>query len=144
MAISQGRSKRKESGGLYKAYRKKKKYELVSVLSYDAIFVKKKYYPLLKIKNNTPETLQTELSAITHFFTGYDGTVLLQGGKRLPWHDLKIKDSAVQILPKSIRKFPDNYNIFEKILFGIYILITDPAKFIRIVLRRINSSLYFI
>lgn len=54
---------------------KEKGYELVAVLLFSAFFVDAKYYPLFRIGDNRPETLRTDLSGITHLFSGYDGTM---------------------------------------------------------------------
>lgn len=58
-------------------------------------------------------------SAIKNFiFYGYDGTILTSKDIKLPWHNFPIKD--LNVLNKFLRKYPRDYNLFEKIIFQIY------------------------
>jgi hypothetical protein len=100
---------------------KEKNYELVSVLSFNAIFVDAKYYPLFELDDNRPETLRTDLSHITWLFTGYDGNVFLSGSQMLPWHRLPIKQTAVQQLPAFLRHDPATYGWLQKRIFHLLI-----------------------
>ena len=109
---------------------KEKGYELVAVLPVNAFFVDSKYYPLFGIRDNRPETLRKDLSAITYLFSGYDGTMFLHGHKRLPWHGLLINESRIQRLPKFLRKYPGNYNLIEKVAFGLFL---SPRQLFRII-----------
>jgi hypothetical protein len=93
---------------------KEKRYELVSVLGFNAFFVDSKYFPLFGLSDNRPQTLRTDLSYVTHLFSGYDGTLMLEGCRQLPWHNLPIKASALSLLPKCLRKYPPNYNWIER------------------------------
>lgn len=99
---------------------KEKGYELVSVLPWNAFFVDSKYYSLFEIDDNKPQTLRKDLSAITHLFSGYDGTLILAGSKRLPFHDLPMKEWTIQQLPKFLRKYPGNYNRVENMAFRMF------------------------
>lgn len=92
---------------------KEKGYELVSVLPFNAFFVDARYFPLFEIADNRPETLRTDLSHVTYLYSGYDGAIILEGSRQLPWHLLPIKASAFEPLPKFLRKYPGDYNRFE-------------------------------
>ena len=94
-----------------------KGYELVSVLKYNAFFVDQAYFARFEISNNQPNVMRKDLSDITWFFLGYDGTVHLAGSKRMPWHRLRINDRKLQILPRVLRSYPANYSLFRKLLF---------------------------
>jgi hypothetical protein len=48
-------------------------------------------------------------------FYGYDGSILTSKQIRLPWHNFFVKD--INQLSKYLRKYPRNYNFFEKVLF---------------------------
>jgi len=85
---------------------KEKGYELVSVLPFNAFFVRREYYSLFQIESNSPEVLRTNLEGITYLFSGYDGQLFLHGGCTLPWHGIDLKESRVQHLPKLLRKYP--------------------------------------
>lgn len=102
---------------------KEKGYELVCVSSWNAFFVKENYLPLFGISDNSPQCLRQDLDGITYIFSGYDGTVFVQGKSALPWHNIPITSSRLQQLPKVLRKFPSDYNIFEKLLFKLLKLI---------------------
>src|SRR6266566_395581 len=58
---------------------KDKGYEMISVLLFNAFFVKSKYFPLFQIPDNSPEALRTDLSLVTCLCSGFDGTILLRG-----------------------------------------------------------------
>jgi hypothetical protein len=98
---------------------KEKGYELVAVSSWNAFFVKTDYYHLFEIEDNSPATLRTNLDSVTYIFSGYDGTVFMRGNLKLPWHNLNLKESKIQLLPAFLRKFPGNYNFFHNLCLKI-------------------------
>ena len=102
---------------------RKKGYELVSVLPFNAFFVRREYYPLFHIRSNAPEVLRTTMDSITYIFSGYDGRIFLRGYRKLPWHGLNMNESMVQLLPKFLQRYPDNYNWLQKLLFNLYKLL---------------------
>lgn len=99
---------------------KQKGYELVSVLPWNAFFVKAEYFSLFGITDNSPIALRKSLDAITYMFVGFDGRVILNGNSSLLWHGIKIKNASVQQLPKFLQKYPGNYTKIENFLFHIY------------------------
>jgi len=99
---------------------KEKGFELVSVLPYNAIFVSRELFPAFEISDNSPTILRTHTQAITYMFSGYDGRLILRGHRRNDWHDMEIREDAIQILPKFLRKYPLNYNRVEKFLFNLF------------------------
>jgi hypothetical protein len=104
---------------------KEKGYELVSVLHFNAFFVREEYYPLFRMESNAPEVLRTILDDITYLFSGYDGRIFLQGSRRLPWHEMELKESRIQHLPRFLQKYPDNYSKVRKRLFKLYRAVTN-------------------
>jgi hypothetical protein len=96
-----------------------KGYELVSVLFCNALFVDGGYFADFGISDNRPEVLQTDLSAVTWLFTGYDGTVHLAGSREMPWHGLRLDERRMQLLPRVLRHFPDRYSLWQKKLLGL-------------------------
>ena len=96
-----------------------KGYELVSVLPFNAIFVRSEYFPIFEISDNSPSTLRTHTQAITYMFSGYDGRIILRGHRRNDWHDIEIIEDDIQILPKFLQKYPLNYNGVERFLFNL-------------------------
>lgn len=119
---------------------KSKGYELISVIDFNAFYVDKKYFELFDIKDNSIQTLRRNLSFITYFFTGYDGTVFLRGSQRFFNHGgIKINSERFQYLPKFLRKYSGNYNLVEKILFAIWILYKDPKTFVQLIKESFNK-----
>lgn len=119
---------------------RKKGYELVSVLPWNAFFVRKEYYPAFQIECNEPEVLRTNLDYITYLFSGFDGKIFLRGRCRLDWHAIEMKESKLQYLPKILRKFPGNFNAIELVAFGLYILVTNPTRLFAHIRDRIRPS----
>lgn len=112
---------------------KEKGYELVSVLRFNAFFVRQEYYQLFQIESNAPEVLRTDLDSITYLFSGYDGRIFLHGGCKLPWHGIDLEESKQQILPRYLRKFPGNYTRPQKFVFALYTLFTNPSRLSKVV-----------
>jgi hypothetical protein len=106
----------------------RKGYELVSVLQFNAFFVRREYYERFQIESNLPHVLRTDSSYITHLFSGYDGTIFLAGNCRLPWHNLALKASKVQHLPRFLRTFPGNYSVLQRVAFKLRRFLAEPGK----------------
>jgi hypothetical protein len=64
-------------------------------------------------------------------FPGYDGSLHTTLPVEISWHKLKISSKKFQILPFFLRKFPDDYNSIQKILFLIYREFLYPGRFIK-------------
>ncbi len=114
---------------------KKKGYELISVLSYNAFFIKSEYYPLFNITDNSPVTLRKDLDSITYLFSGYDGKIFLRGNLRLPWHGIELKESKIQHIPNFLRKYPYHRKIDTILL----LLFADPHRLFNIICKRISN-----
>ena len=99
---------------------KKKQYELVIALPFNAFFVDSRYFPLFKIENNDPAILWIDQDMITYLFSGYDGTMFIRGSGKMPWHGIGILESRVQQLPRFLRKYPDNYSPIQRRLFDLF------------------------
>jgi hypothetical protein len=93
-----------------------KGYELVSVLTYNAIFVRAEYFSLFEIADNSPATLWTDTSQLTYIFSGYDGRVFLSGFKALPWHAVSLTERQVQGLPWFLRQYPEDMSVPKQLL----------------------------
>ena len=115
---------------------KAKGYELVSVLEFNAFFVRQEFYPMFQIESNAPDVLRTNLGAITYFFSGYDGTIFLRGNCMLPWHGVELNEHKIQYLPKCLRIFGGNYTKLHRKALGLYLLVTDPNRLMKKLKRR--------
>ena len=97
-----------------------KGYELAAALPFTAFFVRSDLFPLLQISDNSEATLRTSLDLVTHLFFGFDGSVLLSGGQRLPWHDLPLAARKMQVLPRLFRQFPGDFSTPKQWLFHLW------------------------
>jgi hypothetical protein len=93
---------------------KEKGFELVATTDVNAILVKKKYFELFNIEDNSIETLHKDNKYLTQVFQLFDGTLVLNGLNKLKWHNLEISNKKIQALPKIFRKYP------QTLLFKIY------------------------
>ncbi|MFK7738258.1 MAG: hypothetical protein AB8B50_19700 [Pirellulaceae bacterium] len=98
---------------------KSKGYELICVLPWNAIFVRKELFSLYEIEDNSPETLRTDLSLITYLFSGFDGSVILQGHQEIPWQRMPIRKKQVQVLPKFLQKHTCSYNRLQRKILSV-------------------------
>jgi hypothetical protein len=92
-------------------------YELVFTTGLNAFFVTRDLFPRFGIPDNSIEVMHVPaFDALTHVFFGYDGSVLVRGAARLPWHDLPFPESCVQVLPRTLRK-TGGYNRWQRLWF---------------------------
>lgn len=105
---------------------KEKGYEVVWIGAVNAVLVRSENYPRFEIEDNRPAVLRTNLFAVTYLFSGYDGTVFLAGSKALFWHGLSMRESAMQQLPKFLRKCPSSYRAIHWVVFFVYWAFVDP------------------
>jgi len=85
---------------------KEKGYELVCATRYNAIFVRREYFPLFNIRDNSPDALyRPEMDG--RIFHGFDGTIHVVGMPGLMWHGVPVGETELQVLPKSQRVYPD-------------------------------------
>lgn len=98
----------------------RKGYRLAAATSWNAVFVIEEDWERLEIEDDSVESLRQDTSAVTHIFFGYDGTVLLDGAKRLPWHEAAVRESDVQVLPAILRRYPPQYSRWRRVLFRLW------------------------
>jgi len=114
LAVSHGSSLR-----ALVALGKRKGYELVAATDGNAIFVRERDFAVFGIEDNSPEALRPPV-APAYVFQGFDGTVFVEGFRRLSWHGLPINERRLQQLPRFLRKNPDRYSKLERVLFRLY------------------------
>jgi hypothetical protein len=97
-----------------------KGYDLVCVSSTNAMFVRSCHFHLFGILDNSPRALREDLSAITHLFCGYDGTLFTVGREFLPHHrGVRIRRRLRQ-LPTMFRTYPQNFGPVRRLLYKGY------------------------
>lgn len=116
---------------------REKGYELLCVLECNMIFVLERFYPLYDIRDNSIQSLRTDIGNVTFLFSGYDGRVFLRGARELPWHGLDLKEGSFQRLPRYLRTFPATYGRFQLVSFGLYLLFRSPRT-LAATLRRLD------
>ena len=97
-------------------------YELLSVTRINAFYVRRKYFNLFNINDNSIGEMRKDYKYITYLFSGYDGTVFTSGYQGLPWHNIPTKHNDFQILPKFLRKFPGQYDKLSKLLMRLFLI----------------------
>ena len=85
------------------ALSKRKGYELVCVTGVNAIFVKKQYYSLFGIADNSIDEMYKDRQHQTQMYQLYDGTLVYVGKKQLVWHNVEFNERKMQVLPKFLR-----------------------------------------
>jgi hypothetical protein len=97
---------------------KRKGYELIASTYLNLLFVTSEHYAAFGIADNSLALMRDD-SGVPRIFVGYDGHVFLAHGERsgfisLPWHGLRLKEPDVQVLPKRLQKYPDEYTPAER------------------------------
>lgn len=127
---------------------RRKGYEMVYAQDGNAIFVKKNYFPLFEISNNSIEALYSDRKYETRMYQLFDGTIVYTGNKRLLWHGIEFNERRLQVLPKPLRKFSSNSVSFAILFLRFirwhkpYISLSDAlnVKKIKIVLSNLTFA----
>lgn len=115
----------------------KKLYTLVATTRCNLIFVDNIYIKLFNSEEKSLFDLRDDSEIKVFAFSGYDGTILLSRPAYLMWHDFKFKQDELQIIPGMLRKFPSNYNLFQKSLFLAFLFYRSPSE----TLKRIHNKI---
>src|SRR5579884_667952 len=97
---------------------KRKSYELIAATRLNLLFVDAKYYPLFGIPDNSLEALRDDPP--DHVFSGYDGTIFVQGAVGARWHRMWLAQEDIQVLPRCFRRYPPLYNRLERFALACY------------------------
>ena len=114
----------------------KKDYKLVGSSFSNLFFIDKDYFNLVTEKEVLLEDLIDDHEIKNFIFSSYDGTLHTTKPVKLGWHKIELKNEKIQILPKFLRYFPDDYNFFQKIIFLILREFLYPGRFIRKIFRK--------
>ena len=115
-----------------------KRYELVASSLTNLFFIEQTYIDKIIKEKITLDDLIDDNDIKNFIFCGYDGTLHTTKPLKLGWHKLEIKNEKIQILPKFLRYFPDDYNLFQKIFFLLIREIIQPGRFIKKILKKKN------
>lgn len=131
--------KRGASARAIYALAKSKGYSLAAVTRCNLLLVDNVYLESLEISDIDLAEYRDDSADKVFAFVGYDGRVCLSQPLKLLWHDLKIHEEEVQVLPKMIRKFRSDYNFLERMLYAGFILIKSPSEFLERIKRKFHS-----
>lgn len=102
---------------------KQKGYELVSATVNNAFFVRKEFFALFGIGDNSASTIWDKEGQAPRIFQLYDGTLVFTEKFKLIWHDRYVSPQDFQVLPKALRFFGDSTNVkgfYKKMLRKVY------------------------
>ena len=120
---------------------KTKGYSLVAVTRCNLIFVDSTYLSNLEIEDYDLSELRDDSKERAFVFVGFDGTICLSQPIKLIWHDLKVGDEDIQILPKSIRHFRSDYSFIQRLMYAMFILVKNPKDFFSRIKRKFNLDI---
>lgn len=114
---------------------KRKGYELICCTDINAIFVKKRFFNLFRIKDNSPKVMFKPFESLylSQIWQGMDGTLHLIGCNRLLWHNFKISEKKIQVLPRFLRFYPGINSPFLHFLQKVKNRVPVINKFINFV-----------
>ena len=107
----------------------KKGYDLIAATMSNLIFVSKNYSKYIyNVKNSSLNKIRDDSKYKNYIFMGYDGTLFTSKPLYFYWHRIEVSNSRIQIIPKYLRKFIDNYSFLQKIFYIIFSLYKAPNK----------------
>lgn len=107
---------------------KKKMYSPVVATNHNLFFVNNELKKYVTKKNYKINNLISEKNN-NFVFVGYDGSIITSKKLILPWHGIIIK--KIKFLPKILEKYPENYNILQKIILLFYRFYSDPLRYLK-------------
>ena len=99
-----------------------KGYFLVAATHCNLIFVESEIGKAIGFPNSLETADAVPATDINNnfIFQGYDGTIFLSSREmKLLWHGLPIKMNDLQVLPRFLRKYPDDYSIIQSALLRL-------------------------
>ncbi len=107
---------------------KSKGYFLAACTASNLIFVRNEFRT--SVEESTIDALRNDAELRTLIFFGYDGTLLSNRDRiYVPWHRLTIRPKDLQIIPRYLRLFGEDYNFVQKVLFALFVLLNFPGSF---------------
>lgn len=106
-----------------------KGYSLAAITKCNLILVDTSFLSYLQLQGSELEAFRDDADTKVFAFVGYDGSICLSKPLQLVWHNIKVNEEELQFLPKLLRKYKLDYSILQKFLFGLFVLIKNPADF---------------
>ena len=113
-----------------------KGYGLVAATNVNLFFVREDLKKFVIESPVTLEELYPEGNNPTYVFVGYDGTILSNKDCiDFVWHDLTVKFSNLQPMPRVLRVFPGDYGVFRRMILLFIRLKYSPKSFAQKILK---------
>ena len=80
-------------------------YELIAATQINALFVRKEFFNLFNLHDNSIDYLYDNKQYVTTLAQLYDGRLVLLGNRLLIWHRVEIDEDAIQVLPKDLQSY---------------------------------------
>lgn len=109
----------------------RKGYFLAAVTPCNLLLVREQFRE--QVVGEAPTSLEQLRDDAPHrnfIFFGYDGTVL--SNRRdipVPWHRLTLSPAHLQVIPRYLRNFGEDYNFLQKAAFAVFVLLKFPGDF---------------
>lgn len=97
-----------------------KGYDLVAATDVNLIFVEAALSQAV-IGDDRPTLgqLRSEEKHVSYVFAGYNGEILSTGPVKALWHGMQLGPRSLQVLPRSLHKFPDEYTPWQRLRFRV-------------------------
>lgn len=101
---------------------KTKGYELIATTGCNGIFVKKEFFDLFGIEDNSIDALSEKEYEAPRVLQMYDGTLVLSSSFKMPWSGKTVGEFDLQAIPKFARSFGDSPDVswVKKVLLVVY------------------------
>jgi hypothetical protein len=106
---------------------KRKGYDLVATSLCNAFFVKESFAEIFLSGNRSIDDIHNAVYS-NYIWTAFDGTIMLERDLEMFWHDLKINQSKIQVIPLLLRKFPGSYSVPRRFFFKLFSRINKLDK----------------
>ena len=116
-----------------------KGYSLAACTQPNLVFVENSYAKaVIGLNEPTLDGLRADQELKTYLFVGYDGT-LLSNKTQIPirWHKFNISLRDIQYLPRFLRKYPNDYSLWNKVLLLLFKICRNPRKALLSAWRRL-------
>lgn len=92
---------------------------------------------------STLDALRDDTEQRTFIFFGYDGTLLSnRESVSIPWHRITLHPRQMQLIPRYLRQFGEDYSFFQKLLFALFVLVRFPGSFRGLFREKIMNKLF--
>ncbi|CAB4549976.1 unannotated protein [freshwater metagenome] len=107
----------------------KKGYDLVALTATNLLFVRQDLTELvLGTQRPSLDDLRDDSDARCFIYSGFDGSLMTSKPIKLHWHLVEVEPKHLHALPRPLRRFSNDYNPFQKVLFVAYLGVKNPQK----------------